>query len=281
MLFETIANNWINYWENFDWTKIGSLIINNVIQILIFSLIFWLINRIAVFLVDRSFLTYSKSKRINKKRAATLHTLLKNTARYIVVFFYLYTILSILDFPIGTLIASAGIVTIVIGLGAQSIIKDIISGFLILLEQQMEVGDTVTINNNVNGKLVAFGLRITTIKSADGSLNYIANSSITTIKNQSRNSSKIQIDLPVGQTEYFDQIIKKISQITKQEAKTNKNILDQGQIKAPTVLSENNILGISVLLTVKNSQSDKIKSELTSKYLSEIIKIYKEKTDQS
>ncbi|MDN6968017.1 mechanosensitive ion channel [Oenococcus sp. UCMA 17063] len=272
MITDNLIKTFANYWQKFKWETIGPKILDSIIQIIIYSIIFWIINRLVIFLVDRSFNTYLKSRRINKKRANTIHTLARNTVRYFIVFFYLYTILSALGFPIGTLVASAGIVTVVVGLGAQSIIRDVISGFLILLEQQMEVGDNVIINNDISGRVTAFGLRITTIKDADGGLNYVTNSSITTINNQSRANMRIQIDIPIKDVQESSLAIKAIKNVNENILNKNNSIISQPQIQAPIVLESNNTFGITIVLFVKNGQQAKIKTQLTTSYLKAIEK---------
>ncbi|AZZ60614.1 mechanosensitive ion channel [Oenococcus sp. UCMA 16435] len=272
MITDNLIKTFANYWQKFKWETIGPKILDSIIQIIIYSIIFWIINRLVIFLVDRSFNTYLKSRRINKKRANTIHTLARNTVRYFIVFFYLYTILSVLGFPIGTLVASAGIVTVVVGLGAQSIIRDVISGFLILLEQQMEVGDNVIINNDISGRVTAFGLRITTIKDTDGGLNYITNSSITTINNQSRANMRIQIDIPIKDVQESPFAVKAIKNVNENILNKNNSIISQPQIQAPIVLESNNTFGITIVLFVKNGQQAKIKTQLTTSYLKAIEK---------
>ena len=77
----------------------------------------------------------------------------------------------------------------------------------------MEVGDTGIINGTTSGRVVALGLRLTTIKDADGGLNYITNSSITTITNQSRTNMRVQIDLPLKADTVTNQAIKTVTAV--------------------------------------------------------------------
>ncbi len=110
------------------------------------------------------------------------------------MFFYFYAILSILGIPVSTLLASAGIVSVALGLGAQGFVTDIVTGFFILLEQQFSVGDVVKINT-ITGKIHAVGLRTTQVISDDGTLNFIPNRSITVVSNMSRNNMQAVIDI--------------------------------------------------------------------------------------
>ncbi|GKT03850.1 mechanosensitive ion channel family protein [Furfurilactobacillus sp. WILCCON 0119] len=255
------------YFDQFKWRTVGPHIFDAVLQIILYAALFWIINRVAIFLIDRSFDTYMKGRHINEKRAQTVHTLVRNTTRYVVVFFAIYTILSALGFPIGTLIASAGIVTVIVGLGAQGIIRDVIAGFLILMEQQMEVGDSVIINNNTTGRVVAFGLRVTTIKDADGGLNYITNSSITTITNQSRGNVRVQIDLPLHQNVASSQVTKVVKQVNERLLPKHPEVVGRISIQGPIMLPQTTTVGVSVTLFVKPGEQGTTKATFTTAYL--------------
>ncbi len=86
---------------------------------------------------------------VAEKRIKTFHTLTINILNYCLWFFWIYSILSTVGVPVGTLVASAGIFSLAIGLGAQGFVTDIVSGFFILLEKEIEVGEYV--------QLVRFG----------------------------------------------------------------------------------------------------------------------------
>ncbi|GEK28648.1 mechanosensitive ion channel family protein [Furfurilactobacillus siliginis] len=258
------------YFDQFRWRTLGPQLINIVVQVILYTVVFWLVNRLAIFLIDRSFDTYMKSKRINKKRADTLHTLIRNTTRYVVVFFAIYTILSVLGFPIGTLIASAGIVTVIVGLGAQGIIRDVIAGFLILMEQQMEVGDNVIINDKTTGRVVAFGLRITTVKDANGGLNYITNSSITTVTNLSRSNLRVQIDVPYQEASQTTIVTKAIKQVNERLLPKHPEIVGRALIQGPSLLPDTHGLMVSVTFFVKNGDAANVKATFTTAYLTAI-----------
>lgn len=262
-----LTNGVTTYFNQFRWRQVGPRLFDGVLQVILYSVLFWLVNRLAIFLIDRSFDTYMSNRRINQKRAETLHTLIKNTTRYIVVFFYLYTILSVLGFPIGTLIASAGIVTVVVGLGAQGIIRDVIAGFLILMEQQMEVGDNVIINDKVAGRVVGFGLRLTTIKDADGGINYITNSSITVITNQSRNHLRVQIDLPIRPGTSTNQVNKVIKQVNERLLPKHPEVVGRVSVQGPVILPATGGLAVSVIMFVKNAEVDNVRTLFTTSYL--------------
>jgi small conductance mechanosensitive channel len=97
---------------------------------------------------------------------------------------------------VGTLIAGAGIFSLALGLGAQSLVSDIVTGFFILLEQQLDVGDTVQIGQ-IKGTVTALGIRTTQVTSSDGTLNFIPNRNITIVQNLSRNNMVSNVDIRI------------------------------------------------------------------------------------
>ena len=274
-LLNTIRHHLIR----FQWSQLWDKIIRGALEIIILSLVFFILNKITIFIINKTFHTYIKQKNINKKRVETIHTLIINAIHYFIVFFYLYTVLSIIGFPISTLLASAGILTIIIGLGAQSIIRDIFAGFLILLEKQMEVGDDVVINNTISGKVRAFGLMNITLEGDDGAINYIFNSTISSIKNKSKTNIKTEIILPLkNEIKNYQKIIEIIKKVNKDLLPKNKFLIKKPEIQGPLVLKDNSTLAIKIILVVKKGKQDKIKNLFTSAYLERLEK-YKKPTD--
>jgi len=102
-----------------------------------------------------------------------------------------------LGFNLGPLLASAGIVGVALGFGAQSLVKDLIAGLFMLLEDQYGVGDTVDVGE-ATGVVETVGLRITTIRDARGVLWYIRNGEIVRVGNKSQGWAMVVIDIPIG-----------------------------------------------------------------------------------
>jgi small conductance mechanosensitive channel len=130
------------------------------------------------------------------QKANTLATVVLSTGRLIVLITAGMMILSSLGVDIGPLIASAGIAGLAIGLGAQSLIRDMINGFMILMENQFGVGDTVIIGA-FSGTVEEISLRRTVIRAADGSAVYIPNGQIAAVVNQSKGYANAIVDVVV------------------------------------------------------------------------------------
>ena len=123
--------------------------------------------------------------RRDPQREKTLETLLSSAVRYLI-----YTVAAMMALNqfvnITPIIAGAGVVGLAIGFGAQSLVKDIITGFFIIFEDQFHVGDLVEINGQVTGTVEELGLRMTTVREWSGKKFYIANSEIKTVRNYNR-----------------------------------------------------------------------------------------------
>ena len=116
----------------------------------------------------------------------TLASVFRATSISILSFLILLELLRIVfSFNLAPILTSAGIAGVAIGLAAQTIVKDVLNGTLLLIEDQYNVGDVVTIAS-VTGFVVAMTLRKTSIRGFDGTLYVVPNSQITTVANQSR-----------------------------------------------------------------------------------------------
>ncbi len=184
------------------------------------------------------------------------------------MFFWIYAILSAIGIPVGTLIAGAGIFSLAIGLGAQGFVSDMVNGFFILLEQQISVGDMISVNG-IEGQVTYVGIRTTQIQSIDGTLNYIPNRNITVVSNKSRNNMQALMEIPIASDAPFDDITRIISDI-------NKNIdLTKLQItKRPYIVGFSNqndgTLVLQVAAYTKPGAQYHVRNVLLEKYLTAI-----------
>ena len=119
------------------------------------------------------------------ERAKTLGTVLSSTLNGAVWLIALFMVLGELGLNLGPLIASAGVIGVALGLGAQTIVRDVLSGILMLIEDQYGVGDEVDVLE-VKGRVERVGLRITSIRATDGTLWYLRNGEILKVGNRSQ-----------------------------------------------------------------------------------------------
>jgi small conductance mechanosensitive channel len=142
---------------------------------------------------------------LREKRGRTLSTLLRNAGRAVIAVLALLTSLN-LFFPIGPLLAGAGILGLAISFGAQSLVKDIITGFFLLLEDQFAVGDVVELGG-FGGVVEKVTLRVVILRAVDGAIHIVPNGQITSVTNKTRGWSRAIVDLPVGYGEDVDRVL--------------------------------------------------------------------------
>ena len=258
------------YIQQFNFEESLMLLISKGIKLLILLIIFLLSKKIINFLfkhtVGRS-LSWTIQTSARKK---TIERLLHNCMNYILYFFLVYWLLSILGVPVSSLLAGAGLAGVALGLGAQGFLSDVVNGFFILLEDQFEVGDSVEVGA-ITGLVSTMGIRTTQIRGFDGTLHFIPNRNIKIVSNKSRGDMRAQIDIPV----YTSTDINKVTSIIQQ---VNKDNIEN----YPEIIGSPNIIGLTskpsgqlvfrVDIFTKNGQQVHIYAEFLKLYHEALIK---------
>ena len=141
-----------------------------------------------------------------QKRLKTLSGIIHTT---ITVFIYAAALMMIVaecGIAIGPLLAGAGIIGLAVGFGAQSLVKDIISGFFLIMENQIRVGDVVNLAG-IGGLVEAVNLRTTRLRDLEGKVHIIPNGSISVVTNFTRDWSRALVEIGVAYKEDVDQVI--------------------------------------------------------------------------
>jgi small-conductance mechanosensitive channel len=132
-----------------------------------------------------------------RQRAEAIGSVLRSFVSAVVFTMATLLVLGEFGFNLAPLLASAGIVGVALGFGAQSLVKDLIAGLFMLLEDQYGVGDTVDLGEAI-GVVESVGLRITTVRDSRGVLWYIRNGEIVRVGNKSQGWAMVVIDIPIG-----------------------------------------------------------------------------------
>ena len=146
---------------------------------------------------------------INLQRATTLTNALSATAIVVIWSVAFLMVLGQVDLSIAPLLASAGVAGQALGFGAQSLVRDALAGFFILLENQFGVGDLVeaqTTGGKVSGKVESLTLRITTLRAFDGTLHVVPNGNMMVVSNRSRGWARAIVDVRVPYGEDVDKV---------------------------------------------------------------------------
>lgn len=188
------AERWINYFKSPElWDKA----ISATIEIVLILIVSAVLVRVAKALIARVFRIRRRTPlRVNERRDTTILKLLQNIVVYLVYFSAIVGILSSLGIQIAGLLAGAGVAGLAIGFGAQSLVKDVITGFFIIFEDQFGVGDYIKLTGG-EGTVVEIGLRTTKIQGPTGEQYIIPNGGITNVTNYSVNNTNATIDLNV------------------------------------------------------------------------------------
>jgi len=180
-------------------------------------------------LIEKAIMSNPK---MSERKARTLAAVCKSVDRYFIYFIILCQILSIFNVNISSILTIAGVGSVAIGFGAQSLVQDIISGLFILMEDQFGVGDVITIENHT-GTVESIGIRTTRIRSGDGNLYIIPNGQVKIVTNMSKGFNRAVVDIGVAYEEDIDRVIK-VMQDEMKKAFESKAI--NGLISEPAVL---------------------------------------------
>lgn len=174
-------------------------------------------------------------KRAKHRRAITLARLIRSIFRYMIYIVGFISLLAIWGYNVSTILAGAGIMGLVIGLGSQHLIADLLSGISIVFENYYEIDDIIEING-FKGKVVEIGIRSTQIMNWKGELKIIANGEIKEIINYSRNFSMADVTVTIS---YQDEINKTIA-LLEEKLPTIKDLYPQ-IIEGPNVVGVRNL----------------------------------------
>ncbi|GAA6237647.1 mechanosensitive ion channel family protein [Apilactobacillus micheneri] len=258
------------YLEGFKWDEILRNITDILIDLVLISIFFLIIRVIGKAIINRLFSNYANKEHsnISSNRMKTLHSLSMNAYIYMLVFFWIYSALTIIGIPIGTLLAGAGLFSVAIGLGAQGLASDIINGFFILFEKQINIGDYVTIGD-VTGTVSELGLRTTKIRSNNDALNFIPNRNITSISNMSKERMKAEINIRVNPDTPITKVINVMKDINKEYVPKTKGIIDDPQLLGTVDMGDGTIAVKEYIPTTDETRFD-VQFEFLQLYLEAI-----------
>ncbi|HAP5894720.1 TPA: mechanosensitive ion channel family protein [Enterococcus faecalis] len=256
------------FWNNINWDAIVATLIEKSLSILFLIFLFFIIQRIGKYLIDRTYANYSKKQHFSESRLKTLHTLIINAFQYTLFFFFIYSLLTIVGVPVGSLLAGAGIAGVAIGLGAQGFMNDLITGFFIILEQQMDVGDYIRLLAlNIEGTVTSVGLRTTQIKAVDGTVHFIPNRNITTISNLSRANMQVLIDVRINPEEGYEKICEVITEVNETLKENYIESIQTGPDIFGMVDLGNGNFAVRTTMYVLNGKQFAVKEEFLAQYI--------------
>lgn len=203
-------------------------VIAPIIIVLLSSLIYFIIKRI----LKRFF----KIRKKVSKKEKTIYNLVINIIRWFIIIIAFLMILDVFGVDTKTLVASLGVLGLVIGLALQDMLKDFISGLFIIFENQYCIGDIIEVKG-FKGEVINLGLKTTRIRSYTGEVKIIPNRNVEDVINYSQMSSLAVVDVSVAYEENYDKVEKVVNELLD---KLNKE-------KIPNVKGDLKLLGINKL----------------------------------
>ncbi|GLY39644.1 mechanosensitive ion channel protein MscS [Amycolatopsis sp. NBRC 101858] len=185
-----------------------------------------------------------------RQRAQTIGSVLKSMATFLIYGLAFILVLGELGLDLGPIIASAGIIGVAIGFGAQNLVKDFLSGIFMMVEDQYGVGDVVDIGE-ATGTVEAVGLRITTLRDVKGTVWYVRNGEVLRVGNSSQGFAVALVDVPLGYTADVERASAVLGEAAL--AATESDALKDNVLEPPEMLGVESVTpeGLQLRLTVK------------------------------
>ena len=193
------------------WQQVVIKPVTVLVIVVVSSLVGWLGNRVIrrwVGAVANKAVARAESPRATA-RAATITALMANIWRGVIVVIAFFVILGTIGLNLTPLLAGATVIGATLGFGAQSMVRDLLSGFLLIVEGQYDIGDTVMVGDTT-GTIEDLTLRVTRLRGADGTLWFVPNGEIRKLANQSRGWALATVDVPVPASADVDVVLREV-----------------------------------------------------------------------
>ncbi|MDD4208894.1 MAG: mechanosensitive ion channel family protein [Bacteroidales bacterium] len=215
---------------------VGSYVLNKIIIKIIEKAI-----RAAV--VSNNFISVTAEK----KRENTLIRIFSGIVKITIIIIATLMVLSEMGLMIGPILAGAGIIGLAVGFGGQYLIKDIISGLFIIIENQYRVGDYVEFND-LGGFVEDISLRMTTLRDLNGTVHHIPHGEITKVSNLSKYFSRVNMDIGIAYNTNLEHVISVVNKIGNELAEDP--LWKESIIKAPQFLRVNEFADSAIIIKI-------------------------------
>lgn len=220
------------------WIHYGAIIL----KIFLILIVGRFVNKMATKALNHVMIDRERSPlKFNPRRAKTLGKLVGNIIAYVVNFIVIMMVLNQFGFNLAPLLAGAGVIGLAVGFGAQSLVKDVITGFFIIFEDQFAVGDVVQIGAN-KGTVEEIGIRVTRIRSWTGEVHIVPNGSIVQVTNYSVNNSMAVLDITVAHDVDIDGAIVLIKETLKKGYEANDNMVEEPEVLGVQTMSATEVV---------------------------------------
>ncbi|MBM7603560.1 small conductance mechanosensitive channel [Metabacillus crassostreae] len=250
----------MEFLENINWSALmtsAGIIILKLIGIII---VFLIVKAVGNKVIKKMFDRIQQRDNISPGRSLTLQSLSLNVFSYVLIFIFVVMVFQVFEYDATALLAGAGVIGLAIGFGAQGLVSDVVTGFFLLLEKQIDVGDYVTVAG-FDGIVEQVGLRTTQIRGFDGTLHYVPNREITNVSNHSRGNMRALVDIGISYDDNIDKAIAILQSVCDQIAAEDENIVDGPNVLGVQALGSSDVV-IRVLAKTENMQQWAVERKL-------------------
>jgi small-conductance mechanosensitive channel len=194
--------------------EIGNWFVSTGLRLFLIAIVTLVVIKGVKILSDR-LTTLFKKQKVDveaKKRAETLSSVIRHLLTVVILAVAFITTLGQLGVEIGPVLAAAGIVGLAVGFGAQNLVKDVINGFFILLEDQIRVGDVVEVAGK-SGLVERVNLKMTILRDLSGNVHYVPNGNIDLVTNMTKDYSRYVFDIGVAYREDVDEVMQVVREV--------------------------------------------------------------------
>lgn len=236
-----------------EWTELMvPWLLSSGLRILAIIVIALFINKIITRLIDKMVRmavvpNNHSSEEAERKREDTLIHIFSITAKIALFSMLILMVLEEFGVAIGPILAAAGIVGLAFGFGGQYLIRDIISGLFIILENQYRIGDIVKFEN-LGGVVEKISLRMTTLRDLDGTVHHIPHGEIKEVSNYAKDFARVNLDIGISYDANLEHVIGVVNEVGNALAKDDQ--FKEFIIKAPQFLRVNNFADSSIMIKI-------------------------------
>jgi small-conductance mechanosensitive channel len=208
---------------NIDWERVTDWLLTHGLRILLILLLAVVADFVLRFVIPRVIrpaVTRQMMDKAEEEIQQRIHTLvgvLRGSGRFVLVVWALFTILPELGVNVTPILASVGIAGVALGFGAQSLVKDVLSGLFILIENQYSKGDVVTVAG-ISGLVEEVSLRRTVLRDLDGIVHHVPNGQISVASNLTQEWSRVNMNVSVAYGEDLDKVFEVINRVGREMA---------------------------------------------------------------
>ncbi|HEY6725473.1 MAG TPA: mechanosensitive ion channel family protein [Polyangiaceae bacterium] len=250
---------WANIWRGtITWAvqALPKVLIVLLLGFVLLKLVNWGAKRLVAHTSRQSDATNEAAAREHQKRAETLVGILRKSAVIVIWAFVAMLVLMQVGVNVAPLIAGAGIVGLAVGFGAQELVRDVITGFFVLLENHVRKGDVAVINGT-GGLVEAIGLRTITLRDLSGTVHVFQNGKISSLANMTKEWSAMVFDISVSDKEDPDEVMevmREVGENLRAEPSFAARILEPIEVFGLNSFEENSLVIQARLKTIPSEQ---------------------------